>query len=39
MAYDWSGGRVRRFRQLKFGVAVSAAFLTLLMLGTLYVTV
>ncbi|WP_320202214.1 hypothetical protein RMR16_007980 [Agrobacterium sp. rho-13.3] len=30
MAYDWSGGRTRRFRQLKLGVALGAFLLAML---------
>lgn len=27
MAYDWSGGRVRRFRRLKIGTVISVILL------------
>lgn len=30
MAYDWSGGRVRRSRKLKIGAAFCALFLTVI---------
>ncbi|MGV1914535.1 hypothetical protein [uncultured Agrobacterium sp.] len=36
MAYDWSGGRTRRFRQLKIGAALTFILLALLVVQLLY---
>ena len=38
MAYDWTGGRVRRFRHLKIGMTLGGLLITLLVLGTFYGT-
>ncbi|SCX32106.1 hypothetical protein DSM25558_5384 [Agrobacterium sp. DSM 25558] len=38
MAYDWSGGRVRRFRQIKIWMTFSAVFFVFLIVGALYGT-
>ncbi|WP_272955841.1 hypothetical protein [Agrobacterium larrymoorei] len=36
MAYDWSGGRVRRFRKLKIGAAFCALFLAIFVAQLIY---
>lgn len=38
MAYDWSGGRTRRFRQLKIGAALTVVLLALAVAQLLFAT-
>jgi hypothetical protein len=36
MAYDWTGGRVRRFRQLKLAMLLGGILVGLLVLSAFY---